>query len=63
MGGRVCEPQQRHTAPGQKEGIDWAYKEKIHSYSNYWHLQTHFFNKNNIFLTTKEYKYTVVNTG
>lgn len=29
MAGRACEPQQKHTAPGHKEGIDWAYKKKI----------------------------------
>lgn len=56
MAGRACEPQQKHTAPGHKEGIDWAYKKKIHSYSNYLLLQILFFNltkKNVIFLLKK----------
>lgn len=28
MGERVCEPQHRYTAPGQKVGIDWAYEKQ-----------------------------------
>lgn len=65
MAGRACEPQQKHTAPGHKEGTDWAYKKKIHSYSNYLLLQILFFNltKKCHFSFEKEYICTAVNTN
>lgn len=46
-----------------KKKVSIGPTKKKFSYSNYWQLQTHFFNKNKFFLMTKEYKCTIVNTG
>ena len=53
--GRVCEPRQRCTAPGQRGRTDWAYKQKIQFFRLFApHKLSFLILQNNIFLMKKE---------